>query len=120
MNALAAAGTTAAVLGSGCSGRRGSSGLRDAIKYLWSRQGDDGGFHSTTYGLLRSGQSLTPFVLVALLGVPDSESARPRGAVERALTFIRANTNADGVVGLMDDTAADYPNYATALAVCAM
>ena len=63
---------------------------------------------------------MTPFVLVALLGVPDSESSRPRGAVERALTFITANTNAEGALGLMDDTAADYPNYATALAVCAM
>jgi len=119
LNALAAAGTCAA-MATGCSRRRESSTLSSAAQYLWTQQADDGGFHSTTYGLLRSGQSLTPFVLVALLGVPDSESSRPRGAVERALTFIRAHTNADGVVGLMDDTAADYPNYATALAVCAM
>jgi hypothetical protein len=59
-------------------------------------------------------------VLVALLDVPDSESSPPRGAVERAITFIKSNTNADGALGLMDATAADYPNYATALAVCAM
>jgi hypothetical protein len=55
-----------------------------------------------------------------LLGVLESESSRPRGAIERALNFIKANTNAEGALGLMDDTAADYPNYATALAVCAM
>lgn len=91
-----------------------------AAQYLWAQQAEDGGFHSTTYGLLRSGQSLTPFVLLALLGVPVGESSPPRGAVERALAFIKANTNADGALGLMDDTAADYPNYATALAVCAM
>src|SRR5262249_57587990 len=48
------------------------------------------------------------------------ESSPPRGAVERALSFIKANTNAEGALGLMDDTAADYPNYATALGVCAM
>ena len=120
LKALAAAGTTGAVLATGCSRRRGSAQLRDAARYLWSQQAEDGGFRSTTYGLLRSGQSLTPFVLVALLGVPDSESSRPRGAIERALNFIKANTNADGALGLMDDTAADYPNYATALAVCAM
>jgi hypothetical protein len=63
---------------------------------------------------------LTPFVLVALLGVPESDSSPPRGAVERALTFINVNTNAEGALGLMDDAAADYPNYATALAVCAI
>jgi hypothetical protein len=119
LNALAVAGTGAA-FATGCLRRRGSVPLRDAAQYLWSQQADDGGFHSTTYGLLRSGQSMTPFVLVALLGVPGSESSPPRGAVERALTFIKANTNADGVLGLMDDTAADYPNYATALAVRAM
>src|SRR6185503_16831242 len=120
LNALAAAGTTCAVVATGCSRGRGSASLKDAANFLWSQQAEDGGFHSTTYGLLRSGQSLTPFVLVALLGVPESESSRPRGAVERALTFIKANTTADGTLGLMDDTAADYPNYATALAVCAM
>lgn len=120
LSALAAAFTTGAAATIGCSRRRGSASLRDAAQYLWSQQAEDGGFHSTTYGLLRSGQSLTPFVLVALLGVQESESSPPRGAVERALTFIKDNTNADGTVGLMDDTAADYPNYATALAVCAM
>lgn len=104
----------------GCSRRRSSTPLGSAARYLWSQQAEDGGFHSTTYGLLRSGQSLTPFVLVALLRVPESESSPPRGAVDRALDFIKANTNADGALGLMDDSAADYPNYATALAVCAM
>ena len=90
------------------------------MRYLWSQQAGDGGFHSSTYGLLRSGQSLTPFVLVALLGVSGSEYSPPGEAVERALAFIKASTNPDGVLGLIDDTAADYPNYATALAVSAM
>jgi hypothetical protein len=100
--------------------RRGSSPLQNAAEYLWSQQADDGGFHSATYGLLRSGQSLTPFVLDALLSVPESVMpARPL-AVDRALEFIRQNTNKDGALGQMDETAADYPNYATALAVSAM
>jgi hypothetical protein len=121
LNALAAAGSTCAALATGCSqGHRGSASLKNAANFLWSQQADDGGFHSTTYGLLRSGQSLTPFALVALLGVRPGESSPPRGAVERALNFIKTNTNADGALGVMDDTAADYPNYATALAVCAM
>jgi hypothetical protein len=87
---------------------------------LWAQQSEDGGFHSTTYGLLRSGQSLTPFVLVALLSVPDNASSHPGGGIERALTFIKSKTNADGVLGMMDESAADYPNYATALAVSAL
>jgi hypothetical protein len=116
-NALVVAGGAVAT---GCSGPRGSAPLRKSAQYLWAQQSNDGGFHSTTYGLLRSGQSLTPFVLLALLSVPESASPHPRGAVERALTFIKANTDVDGSLGLMDDSAPDYPNYATALAVSAM
>ncbi|MGH9766730.1 MAG: hypothetical protein ACREAB_04780, partial [Blastocatellia bacterium] len=120
LNALAVAGTVGGAVVTGCSRRRESAPLGKAAQYLWAQQSEDGGFHSATYGLLRSGQSLTPFVLVALLDARDSASSQPRGAVERALTFIKANTNADGSLGLMDDSAADYPNYATALAVSAM
>ena len=120
LNALAAVGTTSLGFATGCSRRSWNEPLRKAAQYLWAQQSEDGGFHSATYGLLRSGQSLTPFVLFALLSAPvDSMSSAPRG-VERALTFIKANTNADGTLGLMDDTAADYPNYATALAVSAL
>jgi hypothetical protein len=114
LNATIAAG---AALVTGCSRRPGNNPLNNAARYLWSQQSNDGGFHSTTYGLLRSGQSLTPFALVALLGVPASESLASRGAVDRALAFIKSNTNSDGALGMMDDSAADYPNYATALAV---
>ena len=81
--------------------------------------GKGGGFHSTTYGLLRSGQSLTPFVLGALLRVPDATVPAPAGAVDRAIAFIRRHTRADGAVGVTGGDA-DYPNYATALAVDAL
>ena len=111
MGTLATAGVASF---SGCSQKSGP--LEKAAQYLWSQQASDGGFHSSTYGLLRSGQSLTPFVLRALFTLPDQQSA----SVDRAVTFIKANTNADGVLGMMDETAADYPNYATALAVSAM
>ena len=52
------------------------------------------------------GQSLTPFVLDALLDLPE----RPPG-VQRAAKFIRGHTNADPV---------DYPNYSAGLAVRAL
>src|SRR5215831_19659662 len=109
LNSLAAAGTICAAAATGCSRRSSNTPLSAAARFLWSQQADDGGFHSSTYGLLRSGQSLTPFVLLALLRVPDGESSPRRGAVERALAFMKANTNADGALGLMDDTAPDYP-----------
>ena len=60
-----------------CWARAGQSAraLARGVEYLWSRQSADGGWHSTTYGLLRSGQSLTPLVLNALL---DAGTGMPR------------------------------------------
>ena len=109
----------AATAAAACSGRRERSPLARAARYLWAQQAADGGFHSATYGLLRSGQSLTPFVLGALLRVPSDTSPAPAGAVDGALEFIRKHTSADGTLGLTGGDA-DYPNYATALAVDAM
>jgi prenyltransferase beta subunit len=109
---------TAAV--AACSRRDNGSALQRAAQFLWAQQSEDGGFHSTTYGLLRSGQSLTPFVLDALLDVPETAFRAKPAAIDRAFEFIKKNTNADGALGQMDETAADYPNYATALAVTTM
>src|SRR5215471_8925490 len=100
-----------------CSSSKVESPLARAAAYLWSQQAGDGGFHSATYGLLRSGQSLTPFALDALLSVPSAIVPPPAGAIDRAIAFIRKNTNIDGTLGLMDPAVADYPNYATSLAV---
>jgi Prenyltransferase and squalene oxidase repeat len=93
--------------------------LARAAAYLWSRQAEDGGWHSQTYGLLRSGQSMTPFVLAALLEVPAGVCPLPQAKLDRALAFLRSHTRADGALGLADDIP-DYPNYATALAVMAL
>jgi hypothetical protein len=91
--------------------------LARAAEYLWRQQADDGGWHSHTYGLLRSGQALTPFVLEALLQVPEGTYPLQNTKVDRAITFIRNNTRSDGALGVADQTIPDYPNYATALAV---
>ena len=106
----------AALGAASCSRKDSREGLRKAAQYLWSRQAEDGGWHSQAYGLLRSGQSLTPFVLDALLDTPG----QPAGAVDRAIAFIKKNTNAEGALGVMDSAAVDYPNYATGLAVRAL
>ena len=110
---------TAATAAAACSWTRERGPLARAAEYLWAQQAADGGFHSATYGLLRSGQSLTPFVLGALLRVPGATMPAPPGAVERAIAFIRQHTSPDGAVGVAGGDA-DYPNYATALAVDAL
>ncbi len=106
-----------AVAAAACSRRGESSPLEKAVQYLCAQQADDGGFHSATYGLLRSGQSLTPFILDTLLDLPDALVPRKRAVVDRGIEFIKRNTNGDGALGRMDETVDDYPNYATALAV---
>jgi len=90
--------------------------LARGVDYLWSSQAADGGWHSRTYGLLRSGQALTPFVLNALLRTEP----RPQAKVAQAIQFIRANTRADGAVGMSDPGIPDFPNYATALSISAL
>jgi len=104
----------------GCISSRNQPAMARAAEYLWSQQAEDGGWHSHTYGLLRSGQSMTPFVLEALLEVPGDAFPLPAAKVERAIAFIRRNTRSDGMLGMNDPTIADYPNYATALAVSAL
>ena len=104
---------------SGCV-QTGQPVLARAAAYLWRQQADDGGWHSRTYGLLRSGQALTPFVLEALLEVPEQVHPLPRASVDRAVAFIRSHTRPDGALGMTDPGIPDYPNYATALAVSAL
>jgi len=94
--------------------------LARAAEYLWIQQAEDGGWHSHTYGLLRSGQSITPFVLQALLEVSEDNYSLPGTRVDRAIAFIQSNTRSDGALGMTDPTIPDYPNYATALAISAI
>ena len=96
---------------------KAKSPLLLAADYLWSRQAKDGGWHSEKYGLLRSGQALTPFVLHALLTIPEEISPARAEAVENALAFIRKHTNEEGVLGVADPDVLEYPNYATAYAL---
>jgi hypothetical protein len=89
-----------------------------AARFLWERQADDGGWHSDTYGLLRSGQSLTPFVLGVLLRTPGVDPRDLR--VEKAIAFVRSKTDAEGGLGRADPSLEDYPTYATSLAASAL
>lgn len=81
-------------------------------RWLLDQQSPDGGWHSRTYGLLRSGQSLTGFVMASL-----GERGVPASAWQRGLHFLATHTNEDGAVGMTNPTLPDYPNYASALAL---
>jgi hypothetical protein len=109
------------LLACGCTIRQEQNGaLRRGCEYLWSQQAEDGGWHSSTYGLLKSGQSLSGFILDTLLQIPPDTCQPPANGKERAVAFLRRNTNTEGAVGKMDPFLYDYPNYATALAVRAL
>lgn len=94
--------------------------LQRAVRYLWAQQAPDGGWHSGTYGILKSGQALTPFVLHALTRVPPSIAATPKKQVDRAIGFLRKHLTKDGALGRSDPDLSEYPSYATALGVRVM
>ena len=88
-----------------------------ASDFLWAQQGEDGGWHSKTHGLLKGGQALTPFILYVLLQAdPGAEKTR-KGDVERAFSFLRSHTNEAGILGRSDPLVMEYPNYATSYAI---
>src|SRR5438128_475421 len=121
--ARASIAVVALLVVSGCSvrgDRAPDSALGRGCQFLWSQQAEDGGWHSRTYGLLKSGQSLSGFILDALLQVPEQTCKPPAGGKERAVEFLKRNTNSEGAVGKMDPLLYDYPNYATALAAQAL
>lgn len=85
-------------------------GIRRASDWLARKQRVDGSWASETYGFMKGGQSMTPFVARALRLAGRPEEAR------RGLEWIRAHQGADGSLGNSGETA-DYPTYATALAL---
>jgi hypothetical protein len=91
--------------------------LQKACNYLWSKQSEDGAWHSETHGILKGGESLTAFLLWTLLEVPETAYRKSSKKVERGLKFIRKHINSEGVLGLSDEYVMDYPNYATSYAL---
>jgi len=91
--------------------------LATSCEYLWKHQSEDGGWHSEVHGLMKPGQALTPFIVFALMDVPDSVYQKPKDGVQKALEFIRTHANAEGVLGLDDPDVLEYPNYSTAYAL---
>jgi hypothetical protein len=117
---LRAVAVSLALLLSTCGDRPPVDPLARGAAWLWAQQSADGGWHSETYGLLRSGQSLTALVLATLIDVPKEIAPRPPGAVERAVEFLATRIDRRGAIGFADDLTTDYPSYATSLAIVAL
>ena len=124
MRRLAAA-CALSVLAAGCGvpaspaarGDAPADALAKACRWLWSQQRPDGAWRSDDYAVLFSGQAYTPFILHALLGVPENVYAPPPGARARALQFLRDRISAAGAIGYGDPDLVEYPVYATSYAI---
>ena len=95
----------------------GEQVLNKATAYLHAKQSADGAWRSETYGLLKSGQSLTPFVLFALTDSLTGNRQPDEGSIRKALGFLRSGIDSNGVLGRADPDFLDYPNYSTAYAL---
>ena len=91
--------------------------LNKATAFLQARQSADGAWRSETYGLLKSGQSLTPFVLFALTDSLTDKRQPNEESIQKAISFLRAKSDPNGVHGRADPDFLDYPNYSTAYAL---
>src|SRR5260370_4928997 len=73
--------------------------LTSAAEYLWSQQSEDAGWHSHTYGMLRSGQSMTGFRPESLLDGLIHVYPLPPAEVHRCASFNPRNITPTGAVG---------------------
>ncbi|MDX1407097.1 MAG: hypothetical protein R3330_03160 [Saprospiraceae bacterium] len=104
------------LVGSGCHDHGQSDVLQHACSYLWSQQGEDGGWHSSTHGILQGGVALTPFITWHLMQAVSGTNQPPRGSLQRALDFIRQTLEDEEGQPLV----LEYPNYAAAYALRVM
>ncbi len=89
--------------------------LKRGVDWLVEAQAPDGRWRSDVYGFFREGQSLTPFVLDALLDVMDAVDL-PSNAVARGLQAVLGLADDEGRLGFRGPVP-DYPVYATGLAL---
>lgn len=90
--------------------------LDRGLTWLLAQQDTDGAFPSQTYGLMKGGESLTPLVLLALLDTVPHSPVDLAPSIRRGLDFLEGIAGPDGSIGLSRPVA-DYPVYASAMAV---
>ena len=75
--------------------RRINASLARAGRFLIEQQSDDGAWYSETYGALRTGPTLTPYVMSALFYLPQAGSQTP-GAYARGVDYLAGLVGKDG------------------------
>jgi hypothetical protein len=91
--------------------------LAKAEVYLWNAQQEDGSWQSGQYAVMRSGQSLTPFVLHAIWFDNRNGPLDRSLPALRAWNFIAPLFDKNGALGRHDPDILEYPIYSTAYAV---
>jgi hypothetical protein len=80
---------------------------------LMAAQGADGGWHSTTYGSLRSGAGVTALAIYAMSHAPPDVRRSYDKRLRLAFQFLLPGLKSRGAVAAPDGTF-DYPTYASA------
>lgn len=89
--------------------------IQKGLNWFSAKQSGDGGWRSETYGLMRSGQSMTPWTLYVLTQVTPEKTEELKNRITKGLVFLLDQTNPDGSVGTRDIQ--EYPTYSTALSL---
>jgi len=93
--------------------REVKASIRRGANWLRRQQGADGGWHSETYGAMKSGVGNTGLVLAALAELPDDFREEFRSSIDGGIAFLSGNLDDRGLVRAPDGSA-DFPLYATA------
>lgn len=93
--------------------------LAHGVSFLVSRQAEDGGIRSETYGVLKPGYSLTAIALYAISLCPAQIRAMHASALTSAADFLRHGTGENGAIGL-GGLVTDYPSYTSAFYLLAL
>jgi prenyltransferase beta subunit len=88
--------------------------LARGIDWLVSQQGEDGGWHSKTYGQLKDGAAVTSLILDSLSRAPQSQLEKVAAAVRNAFAFLDRGLAKRGAIAGPDGSL-DFPTYAGAL-----
>lgn len=100
-------------------GKKGSSPLSRGVQFLISKQSEDGGFKSESYGALRDGAATTALVLYAMSHVPEPLRQPHHQRLQKAYEFLRPGIQKKHAVANPDGSL-DYPTYGSAMTLMAI
>ncbi len=95
-----------------------AAAVRDGLAYLAGKQGEDGGWHSETYGSLRGGAANTSLVVYAASCVDEKLRGVHGQAWRRGVEFLAGGIDEEGCPR-NPDKSVDYPTYVAALLLIA-